>query len=90
MLAERRYPLIRETLKRMMELRLIAESEGEAIFDLLRFIQKQINEFKSQDGKLASPEANGFCNEALVIPEQTTTGKDISNPFMAGSLPKTT
>ncbi|GJR69775.1 hypothetical protein Tco_0015840 [Tanacetum coccineum] len=40
MLAERRYPLIRETLERMMELRLTAESEGEAVFDLLRFIQK--------------------------------------------------
>ncbi|GJQ91531.1 hypothetical protein Tco_0002670 [Tanacetum coccineum] len=40
MLAERRYPLIRETLERMMELRLTVESEGEAIFDLLRFIQK--------------------------------------------------
>ncbi|GJY45541.1 hypothetical protein Tco_0434604, partial [Tanacetum coccineum] len=40
MLAERRYPLIKETLERMMELRLIAESEGEAVFDLLRFIQK--------------------------------------------------
>ncbi|GJZ25298.1 hypothetical protein Tco_0562757 [Tanacetum coccineum] len=50
MLAERRYPLIRETLKRMMELRLTAESEGEAVFDLLRFIQKQIDEFGGQDG----------------------------------------
>ncbi|GKA56610.1 hypothetical protein Tco_0755682 [Tanacetum coccineum] len=49
MLAERRYPLIRETLERMMELRLIAESEGEAVFDLLRFIQKQIDEFGGQD-----------------------------------------
>ncbi|GJU51887.1 hypothetical protein Tco_1221442 [Tanacetum coccineum] len=40
MLVERRYPLIMETLERMMELRLTVESEGEAIFDLLRFIQK--------------------------------------------------
>ncbi|GKE99270.1 hypothetical protein Tco_0022621, partial [Tanacetum coccineum] len=32
MLAERRYPLIRETLERMMELRLTDESEGEAVF----------------------------------------------------------
>ncbi|GJV68311.1 hypothetical protein Tco_1483820 [Tanacetum coccineum] len=45
MLAERRYPLIRETLERMMELRLTIESEGEAVFYLLRFIQKQIDEF---------------------------------------------
>ncbi|GKA50979.1 hypothetical protein Tco_0744175 [Tanacetum coccineum] len=34
---------------------------------------------------LASPKAN-----ELTIPEQTATGKGISNPFMAGSLPKTT
>ncbi|GJT03534.1 hypothetical protein Tco_0824703 [Tanacetum coccineum] len=47
---KRRYPLIRETLERMMELRLTAESEGEAIFDLLRFIQKQIDKFGGQDG----------------------------------------
>ncbi|GJS78513.1 hypothetical protein Tco_0728394 [Tanacetum coccineum] len=46
MLAERRYPLIRKTLERMMELRLTVESEGEAVF----FIQKQIDEFEEQDG----------------------------------------
>ncbi|GJZ40670.1 hypothetical protein Tco_0587556, partial [Tanacetum coccineum] len=40
MLAERRYLLIRETLETMMELRLTAESEGEAVLDLLIFIQK--------------------------------------------------
>ncbi|GJU41149.1 putative ribonuclease H-like domain-containing protein [Tanacetum coccineum] len=34
---------------------------------------------------LASPKANVF---ELTIPEQTTTGKGTSNPFMAGSLPK--
>ncbi|GJX94153.1 hypothetical protein Tco_0348739 [Tanacetum coccineum] len=50
MLAERRYPLIKETLKRMLALRLIAESESEAVFDLLRFIQKQIDESGSHDG----------------------------------------
>nr|GEY21861.1 retrovirus-related Pol polyprotein from transposon TNT 1-94 [Tanacetum cinerariifolium] len=33
--------------------------------------------------ELASPEANGFC------PKQMALGKDISNPFMDGSLPKT-
>ncbi|GKE95919.1 hypothetical protein Tco_1580774 [Tanacetum coccineum] len=50
MLAERRYPLIRETLERMMELRLIAESKGKGVFDRLKFIQKQIDEFGGQDG----------------------------------------
>ncbi|GJR70341.1 hypothetical protein Tco_0016406 [Tanacetum coccineum] len=50
MLAERRHPLIRETLERIIELRLTIESEGEAVFDLLRFIQNQIDEFGDQDG----------------------------------------
>ncbi|GKB21957.1 hypothetical protein Tco_0855880 [Tanacetum coccineum] len=34
---------------------------------------------------LASPKAN-----ELTIPEKTATGKGTSDPFMAGSLPKTT
>ncbi|GJY67172.1 putative ribonuclease H-like domain-containing protein [Tanacetum coccineum] len=96
MLAERRYPLTKETLERMMALRLIAEFESEAIFDLLRFIQQQIDESGSHDGKLASPEktASGkdFSNllmaDTLAIPEQTATGKEISNPFMADWKPK--
>ncbi|GJR53458.1 putative ribonuclease H-like domain-containing protein [Tanacetum coccineum] len=50
MLAERRYPLTKETLERMLALRLIAESESEAVFDLLRFIQQQIDESGSHDG----------------------------------------
>ncbi|GJX28615.1 putative RNA-directed DNA polymerase [Tanacetum coccineum] len=75
MLAERKYLLAKKTLKRLLALRLIVESESEAVFDLLRFIQKQIDESRSHDGTLA-------------IPEQTTTGKETSNPFMAGSLPK--
>nr|GFD27282.1 hypothetical protein [Tanacetum cinerariifolium] len=39
--------------------------------------------------ELASPEANGFCKE-LDSPKKTALGKDISNPLMAGRLPKTT
>nr|GEW99894.1 putative ribonuclease H-like domain-containing protein [Tanacetum cinerariifolium] len=39
--------------------------------------------------ELASPKANGSCNEALAIPGQTTTCKENSNPLMADSLPKT-
>ncbi|GJT99096.1 putative ribonuclease H-like domain-containing protein [Tanacetum coccineum] len=48
--------------------------------------------------ELASPGSNSswlsihlvVYNEELAIPEQTATGKGISNPLMAGSLPKTT
>ncbi|GJW25074.1 putative ribonuclease H-like domain-containing protein [Tanacetum coccineum] len=50
MLAERKYPLTKETLERMMSLKLIAESASNSAYDLLRFIQKQINEAVSHDG----------------------------------------
>ncbi|GJY36538.1 hypothetical protein Tco_0421916 [Tanacetum coccineum] len=50
MLAERKYPLIKETLERMMSLKLIAESASDSAYDLLRFIQKQIDEAGSHDG----------------------------------------
>nr|GEU29649.1 reverse transcriptase domain-containing protein [Tanacetum cinerariifolium] len=72
MLAKRRYPLTKETLERMLALRLIAEYESEAIFDLLRFIQKQIHKFGSHDGS-EKDLAPCYCNEALAIPEQTAT-----------------
>ncbi|GJU34925.1 hypothetical protein Tco_1183279 [Tanacetum coccineum] len=67
MLAERRYPLTKNTLERMMDLRLTVVSDDDTVFDLLRFIEQQIDEFGGQDGKLA-------------IPEQTATeGKLIEN-----------
>ncbi|GKD47483.1 hypothetical protein Tco_1272128 [Tanacetum coccineum] len=50
MLAERKYPLTKETLERMMSLKLIAESASESAYNLLRFIQKQIDEYGSNDG----------------------------------------
>ncbi|GJU03191.1 hypothetical protein Tco_1113529 [Tanacetum coccineum] len=50
MLAKRRYPLTKNTLKRMMDLRLTAVSNDDNVFDLLRFIEQQIDEFGGQDG----------------------------------------
>ncbi|GJW27357.1 hypothetical protein Tco_0041168 [Tanacetum coccineum] len=50
-------------ITRMLALRLIAEFESKAVFDLLRFIQQQIDESGSHDGTLA-------------IPEQTATDGD--------------
>ncbi|GJU51869.1 retrovirus-related pol polyprotein from transposon TNT 1-94 [Tanacetum coccineum] len=73
---ERRYPLIRETLERMMELRLTAESEGEAVFDLLRFIQKHIDEFGGQDGNIknwASPKQTTLDLADNVVTKNTIT-----------------
>ncbi|GJU01686.1 hypothetical protein Tco_1112024 [Tanacetum coccineum] len=50
MLAERRYPLTKHTLERMMDLRLTVVSDDETVFDLIRFIVQQIDEFGGQDG----------------------------------------
>ncbi|GJX90840.1 hypothetical protein Tco_0344166 [Tanacetum coccineum] len=49
MLAERKYPLIKETLERMMSLKLIDESASDGAYDLLRFIQNQIDEAGCHD-----------------------------------------
>nr|GEU53415.1 copia protein [Tanacetum cinerariifolium] len=49
MLAERRYPLTIITLEGMLSLRLIAESASDVAYDLLRFIQKQIDESGGHD-----------------------------------------
>ncbi|GKA62020.1 hypothetical protein Tco_0761539 [Tanacetum coccineum] len=55
-----------------------AESASESAYNLLRFIQNQIDEYGSYDG---SEKLLKF--ETLAIPEQTTTCKEISNLFMA-------
>nr|GEW50660.1 hypothetical protein [Tanacetum cinerariifolium] len=49
MLAEKRYPLTTRTLERMLSLRLITESASDAAYDLLRFIQKRIDESEGND-----------------------------------------
>ncbi|GKC57252.1 hypothetical protein Tco_1084850 [Tanacetum coccineum] len=50
MLAERKYPLTKETLEKMMYLNLVAESASDSAYNLLRFIQKQIDESRGYDG----------------------------------------
>ncbi|GJU88867.1 hypothetical protein Tco_1301290 [Tanacetum coccineum] len=68
--------------------------------DLLAVSKKQLRlpllqlqaEYSKQTsiGKDSSKSVYGWSNEAMASPKQTTIGKDSSNPFMAGSLPKTT
>nr|GEZ97458.1 hypothetical protein [Tanacetum cinerariifolium] len=45
----RMYPLTTRTLEMMLSLRLITESAGDAAYDLIRFIQKQIDESGGHD-----------------------------------------
>ncbi|GJU08149.1 ribonuclease H-like domain-containing protein [Tanacetum coccineum] len=102
MLAERRYPLTKETLERMLALRLIAESKSEAVFDLLRFIQQKLMNLEAMMEVrrifkcwFYNHTTNGHeftmsnRHQELASPEQTASGKDFSNPLMADSLPKT-
>nr|GEX19082.1 hypothetical protein [Tanacetum cinerariifolium] len=81
MLAERRYLLIKETLEMMSALRLIAKSKSEAVFYLLRFIKKQIDESRSHDGS-----EKDFKD--LASPKQMALGKDILNLLIVDSLLK--
>ncbi|GJS72351.1 hypothetical protein Tco_0705192 [Tanacetum coccineum] len=98
MLVERRYPLSKELLQRMLDLGLEVEEESTAALHLVRFIKQQLIKRVKRGEELASPGSNSswlsihlvVYNEELAIPEQTATGKGISNPLMAGSLPKTT
>ncbi|GKG20927.1 hypothetical protein Tco_0380728, partial [Tanacetum coccineum] len=50
MLAEKKYLLTKETLKRLLSLRLVAGTTSEDGYTMLRFIQKQIDEYGSHDG----------------------------------------
>ncbi|GJV29414.1 hypothetical protein Tco_1385862 [Tanacetum coccineum] len=50
MLAERKSPLIKETLEKMLSLMLVAKTASEDAYTLLRFIQKQIHKYGSHDG----------------------------------------
>ncbi|GJX54282.1 hypothetical protein Tco_0282651 [Tanacetum coccineum] len=44
MLVERRYPLSKDLLQRMLDLDLEVERESSVAFDLIRFIKQQIDE----------------------------------------------
>ncbi|GKA51175.1 hypothetical protein Tco_0744371 [Tanacetum coccineum] len=102
MLAERKYPLIKETLKRILSLRLVAGTASEDAYTLLRFIQKQIDDMEAMMEVrrifkcwLYNHTTNGHQftmsnrHQELASLEQTASGKDFSNPLMVNSLPKT-
>ncbi|GJW10585.1 hypothetical protein Tco_1576412 [Tanacetum coccineum] len=74
---------------------LILEDAGTASEDaytLLRFIQKQIDEYGSHDGvckKLYGSQLTMLHSKELASLKQTALGKDISNPLIVDSLLKT-
>ncbi|GJU86473.1 hypothetical protein Tco_1294019 [Tanacetum coccineum] len=84
MLAERKYPLTKETLEKMMSLKLVAESASDGAYNLLRSIQSRLMNLEA----IMETSRTGYSKE-LASPKQTTLGKDFSNPLMVDSLPKT-
>ncbi|GJR05131.1 hypothetical protein Tco_0528115 [Tanacetum coccineum] len=67
-------------LKEVLEIQMLCREEIHS--------KAKIDEYEAMiEIQNTSPEQTA---SALAIPEQTTIGKEISNPFMAGSLPKTT
>ncbi|GJS94264.1 hypothetical protein Tco_0801232 [Tanacetum coccineum] len=109
MLVERRYPLSKDLLQRMLDLGLEFERESTVALDLIRFIKVfnspcfMVKSWLVQDQTVLGKDYLNLLiadvmemkhwlvqKQTLTIPEQTATGKGTSNPFMAGSLPKTT
>ncbi|GJS57191.1 hypothetical protein Tco_0651975 [Tanacetum coccineum] len=84
MLVENKYPLRKEILSQMLELKLESEEDNFGkdktnpltVGSLLKTIRFSIHLV--------------IYNEELAILEQMATSKGISNPLMAGNLPKTT
>ncbi|GJX06096.1 hypothetical protein Tco_0194028 [Tanacetum coccineum] len=84
MLAERKCPLTKETLKNYDGiLKLVLSLKLMSAYDLLRFIQKQI------DDSEAMMESKWAFRKELASLKQTALGKDFLNPLMVDSLPKT-
>ncbi|GJX17642.1 reverse transcriptase domain-containing protein [Tanacetum coccineum] len=81
MLTEKKYPLKKEIVVQMLNLKLESEEESTMALELIRFIKKGNQLTLLLGEELASPNSN---DEELSIPEQTATGKGTSNPLMAG------
>ncbi|GJW85575.1 hypothetical protein Tco_0158720 [Tanacetum coccineum] len=98
MLVEKRYPLTNETLKRMLALRLIAESKSEAVFysfnSKLMNLEAMIEVRRIFKCWFYNHTTNGHQftmsngHQELASLEQTASSKDFLNPLMADSLQK--
>ncbi|GKA01331.1 hypothetical protein Tco_0673996 [Tanacetum coccineum] len=83
MLAERRYPHIRETLKRMMELRLTTDAEGRTkkIMETINVKFDELTAMASEHNCL-EPELQRFINHNSSAEEMNTPSKeDFDNLF---------
>ncbi|GKC70438.1 hypothetical protein Tco_1116321, partial [Tanacetum coccineum] len=84
-------PLTKEVLSQMLELKLETEEESSMALELIKFVRHQLEEFEdSNDDDHGEEERSKSKRPAcMTSPEQTATGKGISNPLMAVKcLPK--
>ncbi|GKA78376.1 hypothetical protein Tco_0784913 [Tanacetum coccineum] len=76
MLVEKKYPLRKEVLMQMLKLKLESEEENTMALELIKFVKKILAKLESEEHK------------NWLVHKQTAYGKDFSNPFMVGNLPK--
>ncbi|GKD02378.1 hypothetical protein Tco_1177352 [Tanacetum coccineum] len=70
----------------MLDLKLETEEESTMALELIKFVKQQLEEFEdSNDDDLVTSdhEEAERVPKGLTSPEQTATGKGISNPLMA-------
>ncbi|GJS72384.1 hypothetical protein Tco_0705225 [Tanacetum coccineum] len=88
MLVERRYPLSKELMQRMLDLGLEVEEESTAALQLVRFIKQQLNE-EVLNSPCFTVKSWLVQDQTVPVQKQTAFGKDKSNPLIVDSLLKT-
>ncbi|GKA87708.1 hypothetical protein Tco_0809472, partial [Tanacetum coccineum] len=80
MLVEKRYPLTKEVLSQLLDLKLETEEESTMALELIKFVKQQLEEFEeSDDDDLAKSDHEE---------SKRLAGKELSNPFIADDLLK--
>ncbi|GJU73901.1 hypothetical protein Tco_1265306, partial [Tanacetum coccineum] len=83
MLVENRYPLTKEVLSQMLDLKLETEEESTMALELIKFVKQQLEEFEdSNDDDLAT------SDHEEAERSKRLAGKELSNPFIADDLLK--
>ncbi|GJU59890.1 hypothetical protein Tco_1237656, partial [Tanacetum coccineum] len=80
----RKYPLSKDACQVMLKMKLLDGTMDKVCYQLLKMIEKQAGIRKHKNWLVHKQTA---CE--LATPEQTATGKEISNPLIADSLLKT-
>ncbi|GKC82921.1 hypothetical protein Tco_1138638 [Tanacetum coccineum] len=103
MFVENKYPLKKEVLSQLIELKLETEEDSTMALELIRFVKKQIAELEPKDSDGDEEDLKCWLYDThkqmssflmlnrhknWLVHKQTAYGKDFSNPFMVDNLPK--